>query len=181
MQEGEVRIDGRDDVDRPPDVIHRATARAQEHRLPHPGDVPQQRDVFEIARSDLMKRHLQFRQKVGTGKIERRRKKSDAQGVRAGLQFDVFAPAKFQCLTMLAIGCPVRDRVIVNLIVKRLGIQCPVVSLLQFDGIGTALLGHPEHLPANIEPAHVIVANLGDYIAVTFVTIDRQFSIHHDL
>jgi hypothetical protein len=79
---------------------------------------------------------------------------------------------------VLAVRRPVAVRVVVRLVEGCLGEKRAVVALLQLDGLGTGILRRHEELAALLDIALVVVADLGDDVAlrrvVDDVLADRQ-------
>src|SRR3989338_9206074 len=72
LKKAELRVDRHDGVVSALHILYRTAAGAHEYRLAYLGHVFEERLVLQIARGDFIGRHLQFRQKIGAGKIKGR-------------------------------------------------------------------------------------------------------------
>ena len=88
---------------------------------------------------------------------------------RLGLQLLVLDLAELQRFAVLAVGGAEAVLVVVRLLVRRARVEAAVVALLQLDGRDACLVRGAEHLPARLEIALMVVADLGDHITVGVV------------
>ncbi len=96
------------------------------------------------------------------------------------LELDVGVAVELERLAVLAVGRAERVLVVVRGVVGRPRVERTVVALLELHGIHTALLGGDDELARLLHRALVVVADLGDDVAVAVVrdagAVDDEFA-----
>ena len=110
---------GEDRLDRAVDVLERAAARRQEHRLAERGDVPKERDVEEVAGRELERVDVELGEEVGARLVERGRDERDALLLRVARQLEPVALRQLEELAVLAVGRAEAVLVVVRRLVER--------------------------------------------------------------
>jgi hypothetical protein len=76
---------------------------------------------------------------------------------------------------MFPVSCAITVGIIIWFFISSSGKQFAIVPFLQFNGVGTVLLGYLEHLSGGLEFSLMIVADLSYYITIAIILND--FSI----
>ena len=104
---------------------------------------------------------------------------------RIPLQLDVVVATQLERLAMLAVRRAEAELVVVRLIEELARVQRAVRALLQLDGVRAAVLDDCEHRLRLFDRALVVVADLGDDVAVAGVVdldaVDGQPPAHRPL
>ena len=129
----------------------------------------QQRRALQIAGRDLVRRDVELPQEIGARQVERGREEVDAELARVRLQLAVLLEAELEELAMLAVGRAEAVLVVVRLVVRRARVEAAVVALLQLDRMRARELRLAEQLARLLEAALVVVADLGDDVALRVV------------
>src|SRR5690349_5022295 len=119
--------------------------------------MPQERQVLQVPRRELERRHVELGEEVGAGNVECGRKEGEAEFACIPLKRDVFVAAELEKLAMLAVGAPKAVLVIVGALVHLGRVQRPVIALLQLDSLDTAFACAAEQLSRLLEIALVVV------------------------
>ena len=119
-----------------------------------------------LERRDLVRRHVELGEEVGALEVEGGGEERDSELLRERLQLLVLGPLELERLAVLAVGGAVAVLVLVRLRVGLAGVETAVVALLQLDRVRARLLRRLEQLLRLLDRALVVMAHLGDHIAV---------------
>ena len=100
LEDRDLRVDLGDRLVRAPDVVERAAAGGDDHRLADLGDGAEQRRVRQVAGGDLVRRHVEVGEKLGAREVERGREEGDAELRRERLQLLVLGAAELERLAV---------------------------------------------------------------------------------
>src|SRR5438309_6559686 len=180
LQDAELLVDGQDRVDRALDVLQRAAAGREEHGLAELRDVSLQRRVLQITRGELVRRHVELREKIRAFEVPGGREERDAELACITLKLAVVVGAELQRLPVLAVRRAERELVVVRLFVVGARVERAVRALLQLDRIRAPLVRGLDELLRLLELALVVVTDLRDHVArrfvVNFHAFDRELS-----
>ena len=142
--------------------------------------MPEQRRVREVAGGDLERGQVELREQVGARLVERRREQRQAELLRAGEQLGVSAPVELERLAVLTVRGAEAVLVVVRRLVLAAGEERAVVPLLELDRVDAAIARGDEQLLRGLDRALVVVADLGDDVAVAVVrdagAVDDEFA-----
>ena len=129
----------------------------------------EQRRVLEVAGSDLVGGHVELGEEIGASLVEGGGEEGQAELPRAGLQLPVLADVELERFPVLPVCGSERVLVVVRSVIRRPRVQQAVVALLELHGVHAALgCGH-EQLLRLLDRALVVMADLGDDVAVAVV------------
>src|SRR5712692_6860729 len=183
LEDSDMRIYLGDDLVRAPDVVERAAPGGEDHRLADLGDEAKERRVRQVAGRALVGRYVEVGQHLGALEVERRRKERDPElgGVR--LQLLVLGAVELERFPVESVGRAIAVFVVVRAIEEFAGVERAVVPLLELDRIRSAARGLGEELLRLLQRPLMVVADLGDHVAVGVVrdpdAVDRQLSPFH--
>ena len=107
-------------------------------------------------------------------------KKARPSSLRARLQLPVLADVELERFAVLSVRDAERVLVVVRRLVRRARVERAVVPLLELDGVHTTLRRGEEELLRLLHRALVVVADLGDDVAVAVVrdsgAVDDEFA-----
>ena len=104
MEHAELAVEREDRLDGTIDVLDRAPARREEHRLAEGSHIPEEGHVQQIPRGELEGIDVQLGQEVGARLVERGRDERDAFLPRVAAELEPFAPPELERLAVLAVG-----------------------------------------------------------------------------
>jgi hypothetical protein len=131
--------------------------------------VLEERRALQVAGRDLVGRHVEGGEEVGTRDVEGRREEVHAELARVFLQRLVLVEAELQEFAVLAVGRAEAVLVVVRPVVRRGCIKPPVVALLQLDCVRAGELRLAEQLSRLVEAALMVVSDFRNDIALRLV------------
>ena len=180
LEQAHLCVDRRDRLDGAVDVVHGRAAGRHDHRLADRCDVAEQRRVAEVSRSGLVRGHVEVGEEVGARLVEGRREQRHTGVAGRPLELDVCVTVELERLAVLAVGRAEGVLVVVRRLVRRPRVERAVVPLLELHRIDTALFRREDELAGLLHRALVVVADLGDDVAVAVVrdagAVDDEFA-----
>jgi Dolichyl-phosphate-mannose-protein mannosyltransferase len=180
LEHAKLLVERQDRLDRSIHILDRCPARGDDHRLPEPGQVTQERRVAQVARRDLVGWHVKLGEELRARDVEGGREERDAELPGDRLQLDEGVTVELKGFAVLAVRRTEAVFVVVGHVELRPRVERPVITLLQLYGIRTALCCGPDERLRRREVTLVVVADLGDHIRRRLVTdlpaIDRQLA-----
>ena len=164
MQYAELGVQRKDRLHRPIDVLERATAGRQEHRLTEIGDVPEERHVQEVARGELEGVDVELRQEVRARLVECSGNERDPFLARVAREFEPVALVELERLAVFPVRRTEAVLVVVGRLVERAREEAAVVAFLELDRVDAALLRRVDQRSCLLDLALVVVPDLRDDI-----------------
>src|SRR5262249_24453950 len=119
---------------------------------------------------ELERGQVELREQVGALEVERGRKQRDTDLPRVTQELPIVVGAELECLAVLAVRATEAQLVVIGLVVELACVQRTIAALLQLDCVDPAVLGSVDEPLRLLDVALVVVADLGDHVAVEVVT-----------
>ena len=162
LEQAELRVERKDRVHRPLDVLHRPPARGEEHRLAEPCDVAEKRRVHEVGGGDLEGGRPELGEEVRARLVEHGREERDAFLAAELAELEPVAGRELERVAVLAVRRAEAVLVVVRRVVERARVERLVVALLELDRVRAAAFRGPDQLLGVLDVALVVVPDLGD-------------------
>ena len=153
---------GEDRLDRAVDVLERAAACREEHRLAERRDVPKERDVEKVAGRELERVDVELGEEIGARLVESGSDERDTLLLRVARQLEPVALRQLEELAVLAVGLAVALLVLVRRLVVGAREEHAVVALLELHGVDAALPRRVDQRLCLLQLALVVVPDLRD-------------------
>ena len=139
LEDAQLVVEREDRIDRALDVLHRATPRREEHRLPECRDMALKRRVAQVAGGELERGNVELGEQVGALEVEHSGEQRHAELACISQQLAILVRVQLQRFTVLAVRPTEAQLVLVRTIVELAGVERPVRPLLQLDGVHAPL------------------------------------------